>query len=185
MLLALGVLGALVERQRSGLGQVIDASMAEGAALLGTAFFGFDQNGTWSPERGTNIVDSGAPFYDAYETADGKWLSVAAMEPHFYRELVALLDIRDELPDQNDRSQWPRMKSIFADAVKKRTRDEWVAAARGLSVCVAPVLDADEAPIHEHNRARSSFVDVDGELPELDLAAADEWRVIVEALLTR
>lgn len=162
MLLALGVLGALVERQRSGLGQVIDASMTEGAALLGTAFFGFRQNGTWSPDRGTNVVDSGAPFYDAYETADGKWLSVAAMEPHFYRELVELLDIRDELPEQNDRSQWPRTKSIFAAAVKKRSRDEWVSAARGLSVCVAPVLDAAEATAHEHSRARSSFVEVDG-----------------------
>ncbi|MBY8857344.1 CoA transferase [Nocardia sp. CA2R105] len=162
MLLALGVLGALVERRESGLGQVIDASMAEGAALLGTAFFGFRQNETWSAERGTNIVDSGAPFYDAYETADGKWLSVAAMEPHFYRELIELLDIRDELPDQNDRAQWPRMKLIFADAVGKRTRDEWVAAARGRSVCIAPVLDATEAAVHEHSLARSSFVEVDG-----------------------
>lgn len=162
MILALGILGALVERQKSGRGQVVDASMVEGAALLVTAFYGFVANGTWNMERGSNIVDSGAPFYDAYETADGKWLSVGGMEPHFYADLVELLDIADKLGDQNDQTQWPAMKKVFADAVRTRTRDEWMAAARGLSPCIAPVLDAHEAPSHPHNVARGSFVEVDG-----------------------
>lgn len=162
MILALGILGALYERQRSGLGQVIDASMVEGAALLATAFFGFSQTGTWNRERGTNIVDSGAPYYDAYETADGKWLSVGAMEPHFYADLVSLLGIGVQLPDQNDQSQWPAMKKVFADAVRTRTRDQWMAAAEGLTPCIAPILEFDEAPQHPHNRARGSFVTVDG-----------------------
>ncbi len=161
MLLALGVLSALFERQRSGRGQVIDASMVEGAALLTTPFFGFSQNGTWNGERGTNLVDSGAPFYDAYETADGKWLSVGALEPHFYADLVALLDLPDDLPDQNDRTQWPHMKKIFADAVRGRTLAEWLEAAEGRTPCIAPVLDVDEAPLHPHHVARGTFVEVD------------------------
>ncbi|MGK2317718.1 CaiB/BaiF CoA transferase family protein [Gordonia rhizosphera] len=164
MVLALGVLAALIERDRSGVGQVVDASMVEGASLLATAFYGFRQNGTWNAPRGTNIVDSGAPFYDVYETSDGLWLSVAAMEPHFYRELIDLLELGDDLPDQNDQSQWPEMKKVFADAIKRRTRDEWVCAARGRAVCIAPVLDAMEAPNSEQSRSRSSFVDVDGYL---------------------
>ncbi|MFD9669264.1 CaiB/BaiF CoA transferase family protein [Rhodococcus sp. NPDC059968] len=161
MLLALGVLSALFERQRSGLGQVVDASMVEGAALLATPFFGFAQTGVWG-ERGTNIVDSGAPYYDAYETADGKWLAVGAMEPHFYADLVTLLELPDDLPDQNDRSQWPQMKKVFADAVRGRTLTEWLDAAEGLTPCIAPVLDVDEAPSHPHHVARGAFVDVDG-----------------------
>ena len=96
----------------------------EGAALLATPFFGFAQTGVWG-ERGTNNVDSGAPYYDAYETADGKWLAVGAIEPHFYADLVALLELPDDLPDQNDRAQWPQMKKVFADAVRGRTLTEW------------------------------------------------------------
>ncbi|OOL33586.1 carnitine dehydratase [Rhodococcus rhodochrous] len=162
MLLALGVLSALFERQRSGLGQVIDASMVEGAALLATPFFGFTQSGSWNRERGTNLVDSGAPFYDAYETADGKWLSVGALEPHFYADLVALLGLPDDLPDQNDRAHWPQMKKVFADAVRGRTLAEWLDAAEGHTPCIAPVLDVDEAPSHPHHVARGTFVEVDG-----------------------
>ncbi|QDQ90298.1 CoA transferase [Rhodococcus sp. WB9] len=162
MVLALGIVSALFEKQRSGLGQVIDASMVEGAALLATPFFGFAQTGTWDTERGTNIVDSGAPYYDAYETADGKWLAVGAMEPHFYADLVALLDLPDDLPDQNDRAQWPQMKKIFADAVRGRTLADWLDAAEGRTPCIAPVLDVDEAPSHPHHVARGAFIDVDG-----------------------
>lgn len=162
MILALGILGALYERERSGQGQVIDAAMVHGAALLGTCFYGYTQTGEWNPQRGTNIVDSGAPFYDAYETADGKWLSVGAMEAHFYADLVKLLELPDDLPDQYDQSAWPRMKPIFAEAVKRRTLDEWLARAEGSNPCIAPVLDALEAPLHPHHVARGTFVEVDG-----------------------
>jgi alpha-methylacyl-CoA racemase len=162
MVLALGIVAALFERQRSGLGQVIDASMVEGAALLATAFFGFAQSGVWNRQRGTNVVDSGAPYYDVYETADGSWLSVGAIEPRFYADLVSLLGLPDDLPEQNDRSRWPEMKRIFADAVRTRSRDEWLAAAEGLSCCVSPLLEVDEAPVHPHNLARSAFVEIDG-----------------------
>jgi len=161
-LLALGVLAALLERERSGIGQVIDAAMVEGAALLATPFFGFVQTGSWNLERGTNLVDSGAPFYDVYETADGRWLSVAAIEPHFYRDLLRLLELPDDLPDQNDRSAWPRMKQLFSEVIRGRTRDEWCARAEGLNACVAPVLDPEEAAKHPHNVARGTFVEFDG-----------------------
>lgn len=162
MILALGILAAVFERGRSGQGQVIDAAMTHGAALLGACFFGYTQTGEWNTERGTNVVDSGAPYYDAYETADGKWLSVGAMEPHFYADLVALLELPDDLPAQNDQRQWPLMKTAFANAVKRRTRDEWMALAEGLSPCIAPVLEALEAPSHPHHLARGTFIEVDG-----------------------
>jgi alpha-methylacyl-CoA racemase len=159
MLLAMGILAALVERATSGAGQVVDAAMVEGAALLATPFFGYLQTGAWSPERGTNIVDSGAPFYDAYETKDGRWLTVAAMEPKFYVALLDLLGLTDaELPEQHDQARWPEMKETFAAAVKTRTRDEWAALAEGVEACVAPMLGADEVADDPHLAARASFV---------------------------
>jgi alpha-methylacyl-CoA racemase len=161
LMLALGILAALVEREQSGQGQVIDAAMVEGAALLATPFFGFLQTGVWNRERGTNIVDSGAPFYDAYECADGKWLSVGAMEPKFYAALVDLLGLED-LPDQNDQARWPEMKERFAAAIKTRTRDEWCELASGVEACVAPVLDADEVASDPHLAARGTFVEAGG-----------------------
>ena len=162
MVLALGVLAAVWEAQRTGLGQVIDAAMVEGAALLGAAFHGFVSNGTWNTERGTNIVDSGAPFYDTYETADGKWLSVGALEAHFYADLLEILEIDPAtLAAQDDRSRWPEMKKVFADAVRSRTRDEWVARAAGRG-CISPVLEAPEAWADAHNAARGTFVEVAG-----------------------
>lgn len=160
--LALGVLAALWERARSGRGQVVDAAMVEGAALLGTPFFGFSATGSWHSTRGTNLVDSGAPFYDCYETADGKWLSLGALEPHFYADLVDLLGLPEDLPPQYDESSWPRLKLLFAAAVRTRTRDAWLAAAAGRSPCVAAVLNPDEAPEHPHNAARNSFIEVEG-----------------------
>jgi alpha-methylacyl-CoA racemase len=162
MVLALGILAAVYEAQQSGQGQVVDAAMVDGAALLGAAFHGFASAGTWHPTRGTNIVDSGAPFYDVYETADGKWLAVAAMEAHFYAELLDILEIdRASLPDQHDEAQWPQMKKVFADAVRARPRDEWVARAAGRG-CVSAMLDAEESWVDEHNRARGTFVEVGG-----------------------
>jgi alpha-methylacyl-CoA racemase len=165
LMLALGMLAALVERGTSGVGQVIDAAMVEGSAVLATAFFGFLQNQAWSPERGTNIVDSGAPFYDAYETADGRYLSVAAMEPHFYANLLTLLEIDPaSLPDQNDRSRWPEMKPVFAAAVRRRTLADWLARAEGVEACVAAVVGIEEIADDAHLMARQSFVRRDGVL---------------------
>jgi alpha-methylacyl-CoA racemase len=159
MVLALGICAALVERERSGAGQVIDAAMVEGSALLATCFYGYMQTGAWSAERGTNIVDSGAPFYDAYETADGRWLSVAAMEPRFYAALLGLLGLDGEdLPDQHDHDAWPAMKERFAAVIATRTRDDWCAAAEGVEACVAPVLGADEVEGDPHLAARGAFV---------------------------
>jgi alpha-methylacyl-CoA racemase len=161
LLLAFGILAAIVERAQSGQGQVVDAAMVEGAALLATPFFGYGQTGAWSAERGTNIVDSGAPFYDAYETADGRWLTVAAMEPHFYAALVELLGL-DDRPNQHDRERWPEMKERFAAAIRTRTRDEWCAAAAGVEACVAPVLEPHEVEHDAHLAARGAFVREDG-----------------------
>jgi alpha-methylacyl-CoA racemase len=158
-LLALGVLAAIVERERSGVGQVIDAAMVEGAALLATPFFGYLQAGTWLPERGVNIVDSGAPFYDSYETADGKWLAVGAIERHFYAALLELLGLGGEdLPDQYDEASWPEMKRRFAAAIRTRTRDEWCRLADGVEACVAPVIEPDEVEDDPHLRERGAFV---------------------------
>jgi alpha-methylacyl-CoA racemase len=163
LMLALGILAAIIERRQSGRGQVIDAAMVEGSALLATCFYGYLQTGSWSAERGTNIVDSGAPFYDAYETADGRWLSVAAMEPHFYRDLLEVLGLAEEpLPDQHDQARWPEMKKRFAEVIRTRTRDEWVAVAAPYDACVAAVLSVDELEQDTHLAARESFVRRDG-----------------------
>ncbi|MFC7506041.1 CaiB/BaiF CoA transferase family protein [Nocardioides sp. CPCC 206347] len=160
--LALGVVAAVWEAQRSGLGQVIDAAMVDGSALLAAAFHGFVSTGTWDTERGTNIVDSGAPFYDAYETADARWLAVGALEAHFYADLLEILGIDPTaLPDQNDRTQWPQLKKVFADAVRRRTRDEWIERAAGRG-CISAVLEVEESWTDPHNLARGTFVDVAG-----------------------
>lgn len=162
MLLALGVVSAILEAQRSGKGQVVDAAMVDGSALLAAAFHGFVSGGTWDATRGTNIVDSGAPFYDVYETADGKWLAVGGMEPHFYAELLEILEIDPtSLPDQNDRARWPEMKKVFADAVRARPRDEWVARADGRG-CISAMLEVEESWHHPHNVARGTFVEIEG-----------------------
>ncbi|WP_182378245.1 CaiB/BaiF CoA-transferase family protein [Nocardioides sp. WS12] len=160
--LALGIVAAVWEAQRSGLGQVIDAAMVDGSALLAAAFHGFVSAGTWDTERGTNIVDSGAPFYDAYETADARWLAVGALEAHFYADLLEILELDPAaLPDQDDRSQWPGMKKTFADVVRTRTRDEWIERAAGRG-CISAVLDVEESWTDPHNVARGTFVDVAG-----------------------
>ena len=162
MVLALGMLAAIWEAQRSGRGQVVDAAMVDGAALLGAAFHGFVSSGTWTTTRGSNIVDSGAPFYDVYETADGKWLAVAAIEAHFYADLLDVLGLDPgTLPDQNDTSQWPALKKVFADAVRTRARDEWVELAAGRG-CISAMLEPAEAWAHPHNVARRTFVELAG-----------------------
>jgi alpha-methylacyl-CoA racemase len=163
MLLAVGVLAAVVEAQRTGRGQVVDAAMVDGSALLSTMIHSFRAMGMWQDERGTNMLDTGAHFYDVYETADGRWLSVGAIEPQFYDALLEGLGLsKEELPWQHDRSQWPALKERFAAIFKTRTRDEWCELFEGTDACVAPVLTIPEARDHPHNVARSTFVEIAG-----------------------
>ncbi|MBC8642370.1 CoA transferase [Caballeronia sp. EK] len=161
--LALGVVSALLERQRSGKGQVIDAAMVDGSASLMTLFYGLRAGDYWRDERGVNRLDSGAPWYNVYETKDGRWLSLGSNEARFWRNTLALLDLReDDMPAQHDRAQWPAVHAIFAARFRTRTRDEWCALAQGREVCIAPVLSMAEAPDHPHLRARETFVENDG-----------------------
>jgi alpha-methylacyl-CoA racemase len=159
MLLALGVCAALVERAHSGLGQVVDAAMVDGVALLSAPLATAYAGGWFHAERGTNWLDSGAHYYDVYETADGKWVSIGAIEPQFYAELLASLGLGDEpdLPDQNDEEAWPMMKERFAAIFRSRSRDEWVAALGHLDVCFAPVLEFGEVAQDPHLTARGTY----------------------------
>ncbi|SES00138.1 CaiB/BaiF CoA transferase family protein [Actinokineospora terrae] len=161
LLLAMGVLAALVERQASGQGQVVDASMVEGAALLTTSLHGLRDLGLWPGGRGENLLDGGAPFYDTYEAADGKYVAIGAIEARFFAALGTLLDLRDP-PNHLDPSTWPALRAQIAAAVKTRTRDEWAALAEGTDACLTPVLTPGEAPDHPHNVARGTFVEVGG-----------------------
>lgn len=162
MLLVIGLLAALLETRSSGQGQVVDAAMVDGAALLATLQYGMHAAGQLGP-RGTNILDSGAPFYDAYETADGGYIALAAIEPQFYAEMVRVLGLEpDRFGRQMDTSRWQELKPIVAAAVRKRTRAAWEAAFAGVDACFAPVLGFDEAPRHPHARARGAFLDRDG-----------------------
>jgi len=155
MLLAFGVVAAVLAARTSGFGQVVDAAMVDGAASLMTMFFAFDALGTLNHERGTNMLDTGAHFYEVYETADGAYLGVGAIERKFYEQLVELMGLeRAELPDQMDQAHWPEMKERFAAVFATRTRDEWMAVFEGSDACVAPVLTMHEAKDHPHNRAR-------------------------------
>jgi len=163
MMLAFGVAAALLHVARGGQGQVIDAAMTEGASLLGAMFHGLGAMGLWDAQRGTNLLDGGAPFYDVYEAADGKYLAIGAIEPKFYAALIAGLGLDgEELPPQMDRSQWPALKARIAAAVRTRKRDEWVAAFAGSDACVQPVLGFADAPGHPHHRARASFATLHG-----------------------
>lgn len=163
LLLAYGIACALVEAARSGTGQVVDAAMVDGTALLMAPFYAARQIGFWSDDRGTNMLDTGAPFYDTYECADGGYVAVGALEPQFYAELLAGLELdADTVPDRDDRSQWDALRTRFAKVFRTRTRDEWADVFAGRDACVAPVLTLAEAPEHPHNVARKTFVEVDG-----------------------
>ncbi len=164
MLMAFGICAALLEAGRSGRGQVVDAAMVDGAASLMTMTYAFIGAGLWQVERGANLLDTGAPFYEVYEAADGGHVAVGAIEPQFYAELLRVLGLDREpgLPAQMDRSRWPEMKERLAAVFRTRTRDEWAAAFEGTDACVAPVLSPAEAPSHPHNVARATFVEVDG-----------------------
>ena len=163
MLLVVGVLAALHERERSGLGQVVDAAMVDGSALLTAFLHGMHAAGQWPGPRGTNLLDGGAPFYATYATADGRFVAVGALEPQFYAELLAGLGLADvELPAQLDPSGWPVLRERFATVFAGRTRDQWSEVFEGTDACVAPVLSPWEAHLHPHNVVRQVFVEVEG-----------------------
>jgi alpha-methylacyl-CoA racemase len=163
MLCAMGILLALIERNNSGKGQVVDAAMVDGAANISTFFWGLLGNQLMTLDIGTNMLDSGAPYYQPYETADGKFMSVGAIEGRFYAELLKGLDIDpSSLPYQHDMGRWPAMRDRFAEVFKTKTRDEWVAVFDGTDACVAPILDMDEVDTHRHNEQRGLVIKVDG-----------------------
>ena len=160
--MAMGVLAAIYESRNSGKGQVVDAAMVDGVASLMTQPHGTFAAGMMSNERGTNITDSGAPFYDVYECADGRWVSLGAVEKKFYTEMLRVLELDSLLGDQWKRETWPAAKQKMAAKIKTRTRDEWCQLFEGTDSCFAPVLTIDEAPQHPHLRARATYVDIDG-----------------------
>jgi alpha-methylacyl-CoA racemase len=164
MLLAFGMVAALLESVRSGEGQVVDAAMVDGSASLMTMIYAFHTFGIWGDARGSNMLDTGAPFYEVYETSDGKYFACGGIEAKFYAELLAGLGLAgdDSLPEQMDREHWPAMKERFAAAFRTKTRDEWAAIFDGTDACAEPVLSPWEAHEHPHNVARSTFVEVDG-----------------------
>jgi alpha-methylacyl-CoA racemase len=164
MLLAFGIVAALYERAQSGQGQVVDAAMTDGSALLMNGLYPGMQTGNWKPERGSNMLDGGAHFYGAYETKDGKYVSIGSIEPQFYALLLDKLGIAgdDSLPKQMSREHWPQLQDKFAAIFKTRTRDEWDAIMLGTDICYAPILSFAEAVNHPHNAARNTFVDVGG-----------------------
>ncbi len=165
MLLAFGLLCAWHEAQRSGRGQVVDAAMTDGSALLAAMMYGFKAAGQWSNRRADNLLDGGAPFYASYACADGKFVSIGSLEPQFYALLRERLGLDEPLFDaQHDRSRWPAMRQRLAEVFATRTREDWCALLEGSDVCFAPVLDWDEAPAHPHNQARAAHLVVDGVL---------------------
>lgn len=163
LLLAYGIVCAILEAQSSGKGQVVDAAMVDGASTLMTMMYGAFQSGFWRDERGSNMLDGGSHFYGVYETADGKYVSIGSIEPQFYAQLLEKLGLADEqLPHQHDARRWDALKERFAAIFRSRTRDEWCAIMEGSDVCFAPVLSMTEAPRHPHNVARGTFTEVKG-----------------------
>jgi alpha-methylacyl-CoA racemase len=163
MLMAFGIACAAVERAQTGKGQVIDAAMIDGAALMMAPFYAGRLSGGWGP-RGTNMLDTAAPFYEVYETADGKWIAVGAIEPQFYAALLDGLGLADEIDPagQHDRARWPELKRRFAETIRTKTRDEWCEIFDGRNACVAPALDPVEAVTHPHHAARGTFLSPEG-----------------------
>lgn len=161
--LVVGLLSGILEARSSGLGQVVDAAMVDGSASLMTLIYGMRAAGRWSDDRGSNRLDSGAPWYGVYETQDGRYIALASNEPRFYRVTVELMGLKvSELPDQHDRTRWPEMKAIFARVFKTKTREEWCRLMSGKEACLSPVLSMGEAPEHPHLKARQCFVEIDG-----------------------
>ena len=162
MMLAYGIVCALLERVHSGQGQVIDAAMSDGAALLMAMLYGVKATGLWNDQRGANLLDGGAHFYTTYACADGKFVAVAPIEPQFYNELLQLLQVDDPaLHSQLDSTAWPDLRARLATIFATRPRDAWCALFADTDACVAPVLEMDEAPAHPHNQARHAFLTLD------------------------
>jgi len=163
MMLAFGIVCALLEAKQSRRGQVVDAAMTDGSALLGALMYGLKAGNRWTTERGANLLDGAAHFYDTYECADNKYVAIGAIEPEFYAEVLKLVGITDAAFNQQmDTKHWPELKRKLADAIKLKKRDEWCRVLEGTDACFAPVLDMDEAPDHAHNRARGTFIEVEG-----------------------
>jgi crotonobetainyl-CoA:carnitine CoA-transferase CaiB-like acyl-CoA transferase len=161
--LAMGMLAALLEARTSGQGQVVDAAIVDGTASMAMTFFGLAAAGKWRAQRGSNILDSGAPFYDVYQCADGKWISIGPIEARFHAELLQRMGLCVEaIGGQMDEASWPRARAVLAAAFRTRSRADWCALLEGTDVCFAPVLSFAEAPEHPHLKARGTFVEVDG-----------------------
>ncbi|MDR3662613.1 MAG: CaiB/BaiF CoA-transferase family protein [Mycobacterium sp.] len=158
MFLLVGILSALWERQSSGKGQVVDAAMVDGSSVLMQMMWSFRSQGMWSDDRGTNMLDTGAPYYDTYETSDGKYMAVGAIEPQFYAELLAKLELDPaNLPGQNDVSRWPELRDIFTKAFAAQTRDHWTKVFAGSDACTTPVLSFAEVETEPHLTERDTF----------------------------
>lgn len=164
MMLAFGMVSALLHAKTTGQGQVIDCAMTDGAAALMAMIWGFRANGIWKDERGVNLLDTGAHMYDTYECADGKWISIGSLEPQFYALLLEKTGLKDDadFANQMNSANWPALKDRLTALFKTRTRDEWCADMEMTDVCFAPVLSMSEAPHHPHNAARRTFVEADG-----------------------
>ncbi len=183
MLLAFGILCALIEAMRSGQGQVVDAAMVDGAASLMTYMYGMRAQGTWSDVRGENPLDGASPWYQVYATSDGHYVTVANVEQKFHDELLRLTGLdRENLPAQHDRQNWPRLRTRLAELFRSKTRAEWCALLEGAETCFAPVLSMAEAMAHPHNRARNTFIELDGVMqpapaPRFSRSRLDEPRL--------
>ena len=163
MLLAFGMVCALLEARKSGKGQVVDAAMVDGSAALMTMIYGFKGAGLWADRCGVNLLDTGAHFYDTYETADGKFVSIGSIEPQFYALLLEKAEIDDpDFKEQMDLTRWPELKTKLEALFKTKTRDEWCTIMEGTDICFAPVLSLEEAPQHPHNQERKTFMEVEG-----------------------
>ncbi|WP_375392486.1 CaiB/BaiF CoA transferase family protein [uncultured Sphingomonas sp.] len=163
MYLLVGLLAGLLHARRTGVGQVIDAAMSDGAASLMAMFYGLKAGGTWVDDRGANTIDGGAPYYGTYRCRDGRWVALGSIEPQFFAELLKRLGIDDLAPDrQHDRAAWPMIRARFEAAFLQRTQTEWSALLEGSDACFAAVLSLDDAPRHPHNVARETFVTIDG-----------------------
>jgi alpha-methylacyl-CoA racemase len=163
-MLAFGMVSTILSARATGHGQVVDCAMTEGSAILMTMIYSLRAQGVWADERGVNLLDSGSYYYDTYETAEGKFVSLGPVEPQFYRQFLALVGLADDsnFRAQNDQPRWPQLKAKLDGHFRSRTRDVWCAILEGTDACFAPVMSLDEAPSHAHNAARRAFVEVDG-----------------------